>query len=195
MQEWRKTIKEYIDGLNEHDKQSDYIDELLSTFISKKLLCDVSGDDEKAINKFLANINKTPVTAKNKDKIMCFYQEALDKGWMQPIPETIEKISRKSNFCNIWISRSIEISEGVLPATHCAKLTHSSSSGSSILDKSSNSRTDYISSSGLQEKIIDGTYPNATLSKQVKFLMLEHDGSYLFEEIQKGNSTIFTDFA
>ncbi|GAA6171849.1 hypothetical protein NBRC116592_15190 [Colwellia sp. KU-HH00111] len=195
MQEWQKTIKEYIDGLNEHDKQSDYIDELLSTFISKKLLCDVSGDDEKAINKFLANIKKTPVTAKNKDKIMCFYQEALDKGWMQPIPETIEKISRKSNFCNIWISRSIEISEGVLPATHCAKLTHSSSSGSSILDKSSNSRTDYISSSGLQEKIIDGTYPNATLSKQVKFLMLELDGSYLFEEIQKGNSTIFTDFA
>ena len=193
--DWQSVIEGYIDGLGEQEKQVEYIDELLSRFISKKLLSDLSGNDEKSINKFLVNVKKTPATAKNKDKFLSFYQSALDNGWIKSISDTIEKISRKSNFWNIWISRSVEISEGVLPATHCAKLTHSSSSGSSILDESRNSRTDYISTASLQEKIIDGTYPNATLSKQVKFLMLEHKGCYLFEEIQKGNSSVFSNFS
>jgi CRISPR-associated protein Csy1 len=193
--DWQSVIEGYIDGLGEQEKQNDYIDELLSNFISKKLLSDLSGDDEKAINQLLGNVKKTPATAKNKDKFMTFYQCALDNGWINSISETIEKIIQKNNFWNIWISRSIEISEGILPATHCAKLTHSSSSGSSILDESSNRRTGYISTASLQEKIIDGTYTNATLSKQVKFLMLEHNGSYLFEEIQKGNNAVFSNFA
>ncbi|WP_162599225.1 type I-F CRISPR-associated protein Csy1 [Shewanella algidipiscicola] len=193
--DWKSVIEGYIDGLGEQEKQNEYIDELLSIFISKKLLSDLSGDDEKSINKLLGNVKKTPATAKNKDKFLSFYQSALDNGWIKSISDIIEKISHKSNFCNIWISRSIEISEGILPATHCAKLTHSSSSGSSILDESGNSRTDYISTSSLQEKIIDGTYPNATLSKQVKFLMLEHNGSYLFQEIQKSNSAVFSYFS
>ncbi|WP_428615841.1 type I-F CRISPR-associated protein Csy1 [Pseudoalteromonas sp.] len=193
--DWQSVIEGYVDSLDEQEKQVEYIDELLSRFISKKLLSDLSRGDEKSINKFLRNVKKTPTTAKNKDKFLSFYQSALNNGWIESISDTIEKISRKSNFWNIWISRSVEISEGVLPATHCAKLTHSSSSGSSILDESSNSRTDYISTASLQDKIIDGTYPNATLSKQVKFLMLEHEGSYLFEEIQKGNSSVFSNFA
>lgn len=193
--DWQHAIDGYIDSLGEHEKKSEYIDELISIFISKKLKSDLLGDDEKEINKFLGNVKKTPVTAKNKDKFMTFYQSALDKGWIQSISEKIDQISHKTNFGNIWISRSIEISEGILPATHCAKLTHSSSSGSSILDESNNRRTDYISTSSLQEKIIDGTYPNAFLSKQVKFLMLEHGDSYLFEEIQKGNSSVFAYFS
>jgi CRISPR-associated protein Csy1 len=193
--DWQHVIKGYIDSLGEQEKHNEYIDELLSIFIFQKLISDICGDDEKAVNKFLVNVKKTPTTAKNKDKFMSFYQSALDKGWIESLSDTIEKIRQKSNFFNIWISRTVEISKGILPATHCAKLTHSSSSGSSILDVSNNRRTDYISTSSLQVKIIDGTYPNATLSKQVKFLMLEHNGSYLFEEIQKGNRLVFSVFA
>nr|WP_237666057.1 MULTISPECIES: type I-F CRISPR-associated protein Csy1 [unclassified Vibrio] len=126
---------------------------------------------------------------------MASYQVALERGWINSISDEIEKIKRKSNFYNIWIARSVEISEGVLPATHCAKLTHSSSSGSSILDTSSNSRTEYISTSSMQERTIDGTYLNAVFSKQVKFLMLKHNDSYLFEDIQKGNGSSLAYFA
>ena len=47
----------------------------------------------------------------------------------------------------------------------------------------------------MKERIIDGTYLNAIYSKQVKFLMLKLNGTYLFEEIQKGNSAALVDFA
>ncbi|MFL7864667.1 type I-F CRISPR-associated protein Csy1 [Vibrio cincinnatiensis] len=192
---WKNVIESYIKSLEEYSKQSDYRNELLAIFVSKKLLSLVSGEDEAEIKKFLIYIRKIPVTAKNKDKLIAAYQTAIDKGWIKSISDEIEKISRKSNFINIWIARSVEISEGVLPATHCAKLTHSSSSGSSILDASSNSRSEYVSTSSMQERTIDGTYLNAVFSKQVKFLMLKFNDSYLFEEIQKGNGSALVDFA
>lgn len=192
---WHHVIESYIANLAEHSKQSAYLNELLSRFLFKKLLAEVAGEDEKEIKKFLSQIQKIPVTAKNKDKFVASYQAALERGWMKSISGEIEKISRKSNYYNIWIARSVEISEGVLPATHCAKLTHSSSSGSSILDASSYSRDEYISTSSIQEKTIDGTYLNAVFSKQVKFLMLKLNGTYLFEEIQKGNKAALAYFA
>ncbi|KQB04266.1 hypothetical protein XV92_01190 [Vibrio metoecus] len=192
---WHHVIESYIANLEEHSKESAYLNELLSTFVSKKLLAEVSGGNEKEVKKFLSQIKKIPVTAKNKDKFMASYQVALERGWIDSISGEIEKIKRKSNFYNIWIARSVEISEGVLPATHCAKLTHSSSSGSSIFDASNDSREDYISTSSIQDKTIDGTYLNAVFSKQVKFLMLKHNDSYLFEEIQKGNGSALAYFA
>lgn len=192
---WHHVIKSYIASLEEYSKQSAYLDELLSRFVSKKLLAEVSGEDEKEIKKFLSQIQKIPVTAKNKDKYTAFYQAALERGWIKSITGEIEKINRKSNFYNIWIARSVEISDGILPATHCAKLTHSSSPGSSILDVSNDSRNEYISTSSIQDKTIDGTYLNAVFSKQVKFLMLKFNDSYLFEEIQKGNGAALAYFA
>ncbi|NAW69618.1 hypothetical protein, partial [Vibrio sp. V28_P6S34P95] len=107
---WHHVIESYIANLEEHSKESAYLNELLSTFVSKKLLAEVSGGNEKEVKKFLSQIQKIPVTAKNKDKFMASYQVALERGWINSISDEIEKIKRKSNFYNIWIARSVEIS-------------------------------------------------------------------------------------
>ncbi|EIF2259411.1 hypothetical protein LFR79_003445, partial [Vibrio cholerae] len=71
---WHHVIESYIANLEEHSKESAYLNELLSTFVSKKLLAEVSGGNEKEVKKFLSQIKKIPVTAKNKDKFMASYQ-------------------------------------------------------------------------------------------------------------------------
>jgi len=193
---WQDVIKSYIDELGDHDKLSQYVDELLSSFYLNCLLGASSEKDEeqKELSKLISKVSKTPTSAKNKSKFEAFYQDFFRKGWIEDRSEEIQFISNKTNFYNIWICRSVLIGEGVVPGTHIAKLTHSSSAGSSFLDRTTDKKKAYLSTNALVSKTLDGTYPNATLSKQVKFLMLEHKGVSLFDEIVDNNDSVFEGF-
>ncbi|GAC34440.1 type I-F CRISPR-associated protein Csy1 [Paraglaciecola polaris] len=170
------------------------MDELISIFLSKKLLTAKATNEEEKIEfiKLKSKVLKTKVTAANRPTFENFYCTLRDRGQIEDFSKDIDFISNKNNFVNIWICRTVELSEGVVPGTHIAKLSHSSSAGSSILDRSNIKDNRYLTTSSLAKEIVDGTYPDARLSKQVKFLLLEHKGIKLFDEILKGNYSVFS---
>ncbi len=192
---WHNVIKAYIDDLKEEDKKSEYIDELLSSSYKNSLMKAKTDkkEDKKALSKLLVKVKKLAPTYRNRSNFEAYYKICRNNKWVEDIDE-IQFIEKKTNFYNIWICHSLMLSDGVFPGTHIAKLTHSSSTGSSFLDRSSSTKSGYLTTSSLIDEIIDGTYPNARLSKQVKFLMLEHDGNSLFDEIKNNNSSVFSGF-
>ena len=193
---WQEVIKTYIDELNDEGKKGQFVNELLSSFYSDSL-AKASTDNEqeqKELSKLVATVKRIPASANSRVKFEALYSTFRSKEWVEDLTEKIKFIETKTNFYNIWICRSLMMGDGAVPGTHIAKLTHSSSAGSSFLDRSSTRKSEYLSTSSLSDEIIDGTYPNATLSKQVKFLMLEYGGVALFDELLKGNDSVFAGF-
>ncbi|WP_422475249.1 type I-F CRISPR-associated protein Csy1 [Endozoicomonas sp. ALB032] len=189
---WHKVIKHYIDDLKEHGNQQLYIDELVAIFLSKQLgLVTVSQEDQREFKRLIQPINKKPPTSKNRPLFEKAYQQLLEKEWISDFSLPLQRINNKTDFYNIWICRSVELSGGVMPATHAAKLSHSKSSGSSILDYSNNQKEGYLTTSSLKRKIVDGTYVDAKFSRQIKFLLLRHNETYLFDAIyDTGNAEL-----
>jgi len=191
---WRHVIKDYIGSLDDENKKESYVDELVSIFLAKNLL-NVTAEnknEQAGLAKLKNKISKTKITAANRPRFESFYHILRDKNQIKDYSSELNFIAKKNNFLNIWICRSVELSEGVVPGTHIAKLSHSSSSGSSFLDRSEASDNKYLTTSSLNKEIIDGTYPDAKLSKQVKFLLLECGGSRLFDELLKKNYSVFS---
>ena len=193
---WPEVIRHYIDGLQEHGNQQLYIDELVAMFLFKHLaLVTVSQEDQREFKRLIQPINKKPPTSKNRPLFEQTYQQLLEKEWISDFSLQLQRINNKTDFYNIWLCRSVELSGGVMPATHAAKLSHSKSSGSSILDRSNNKKGAFLTTSSLTNEIIDGTYENAGLSKQVKFLLLQHNNTYLFDAINDTNKAGLDHFA
>ena len=194
MHSWSDIIKDYINTLEENDKKSSYVDQLISIFLSKQLLTakTENNEEQSELYQLINKITKTTATAKNRSKFEDFYQILRNRKQIEDFSKDIKFIRNKNNFFNIWICRSIELSEGVIPGTHIAKLSHPSSAGSSILDRSNIKDNRHLTTSALAKEIVDGTYPDAKFSKQAKFLLLEHKGCRLFDEILKGNYSVFS---
>ena len=90
---------------------------------------------------------------------------------------------------NIYINCVISKCKNITLATHISKLTHSSNKGSSMIgEKYYSDNFKYLSSTSVKTTV-DGT-SSAAFSEYTKFLILEHEGVILFEEILKDNSTI-----
>lgn len=195
LQTWQDVITNYIDGLEEKDKQKQYVDELVAIFLAKELLLAKSDDNEKECQEQVRKIEKIPVTSSNRKKFEVCYSEMLAKRWVDDLSPQMDRIKKKSDFYNIWICRTVELSQGVLPATHCAKLSHASCSGSSIMDRSKSKKDAFLTTNSLNTEIIDGTYLNAERSKQVKFLMLRHGKINLFDAINDDSKADLNCFA
>ncbi|WP_086931677.1 type I-F CRISPR-associated protein Csy1 [Agarilytica rhodophyticola] len=194
--EWKNIIENYIDGLNEKDKLGEYRDELVSVFLSKKLLqAKVDNTENVELKKRLIKIQDKPATSNNRKEFESCYHDMLNENAIGSFNKQLDKIYKKTNFYNIWICRAIESSEGILPATHCAKLSHSSSSGSSILDRTTEQDNCYITTSSLRTELLDGTYLDAKYSKQIKFLMLQNGTRYLFDELSSKSKAGLRHFA
>lgn len=95
---------------------------------------------------------------------------------------------------NIYINYVVSICESLFPATHIAKITHSSSNGAAFVESLHSVKKESYISSGSTIQTIDGSYDNAALSGYVKFLLLEHQGVILFQELSKENCNILDDF-
>ena len=189
---WKEVIKNYIDSLNDEDKIDQHRYELCVYFILEKLNEAKVGDsaesdelkrDQKTINKVSAN-SKNEEEAKNKKtQLLNFYKKFIDRKWISNSFELLKEIEKKENFYNIWICRT-SYKKDFHPATHIAKLTHSSSSATSFVDGIVNHNFQYLSTNNLKKIDRDGAYANADLSKQVKFLMLKHNDNSLIDELK-----------
>ncbi|MBQ4845245.1 type I-F CRISPR-associated protein Csy1 [Pseudoalteromonas sp. MMG005] len=193
---WSALIKEYIDSTGEQNKLAEYRQLLLADFYKSQLLTAKAPveQDLKAFNKAYKAVEKIKITAKECDKLSLSYTDFISKTWIKGSAEQLAKLQEKSCFYNIWICKVLMQGDGVFPATHIAKLTHSSSCASSIFDRISVRDDSYLTTSSLQSPVIDGAYPNGALSKNVKFLMLDNSG-LLSEEIYQGNSEPLSSFA
>lgn len=194
---WAEVIKNYINELGDEKSKDEYHDFLLSYFYCNKLY-EAKPEDivkSKELNNKLKKINKIKVTSNNKKILEQYYKEFISNNWIKDTLYQCSFWERKSCFYNIWICRSLIMSEGVYPATHIAKLTHSSSSASSIWDNTLSENAKYISTASLRNKIIDGAYPDAALSKNVKFLMLTYKDKLLATELINGNTDALKDLS
>ncbi len=186
---WEEVIKDYIGGLSDNDKIDEYRDFIISNFLKKELLRASADCDEgkKNLNKVLKKIGAMSVSAKQRNKLEKHYEDFVSNNWITDKSEELLFLKNKTCLYNIWISRTLILGKDVYPASHISKMTHSSSGGLSINDNSQNSTYRYFSTSSLNCRAIDGAYPNAALSKNVKFLMLLHDEKMLSDELKIGN--------
>lgn len=194
---WEELIKEYIDGLGDEDKNTAYLDEIIANFYFQKI-CNPRNEIEnksKGLKKELEKVKKIPRTAKNKTKLQNIYQQFVKNEWITNEQAFFDFLIKKQNFYNIWINRATFSDEGILPATHVAKITHSSNSATSILDDSQSNKHGYLTTSSMRNKIIDGAYPDAKFSKIVKFFMLTFEGKILGNEILSGKTEILKSFS
>lgn len=194
---WGEVIKNYIDGLDDEKLKDEYHDFLLSDFYFKQLqIAKAEREDEKRqLEKELKKISKIKATHKNKENLEGYYKEFLGNQWIKDSSSQLNFLKRKKSFYNIWVCRALILGEGVYPATHIAKLTHSSSGASSVRDKTLMGNGRYLSTASLTTKIIDGSYPNAALSKEVKFLMLTHKKGMLADELSKEHKDTLKEIA
>lgn len=193
---WEGVIKDYLDKLGDESKKEEYLQFLLSNLFHLKLNdAKAQKDDQDLLKKELVNINKIKITPKNKDKLEGYYLKFVKNGWVKDCSNEVVFLTKKHCFYNIWICRAIVQGNGVFPATHIAKLTHSQSTSTSFLDASEVCKKTNLSTSSLSTKKIDGSYPDAKLSRNVKFLMLEHNGKLLSEELVSGCSETLSSFS
>lgn len=193
---WKNIIKEYIDSLDDNDKGNEYLSELVSIFCFEKSIQAKTGNslEEKSLINELKKLEKIKLTGKNKKQLKEYYCLFVNRGWIENFDSELKQLELKQCFYNIWICRAVALGNSVHPATHIAKLTHSSSGGLSILDSDYSINHKYITTSAIKNKQIDGAYPNATASKIVKFLMLKN-GNMLSDEINSGNRDTLKEFA
>jgi CRISPR-associated protein Csy1 len=186
---WEEVIINFIDNLNGENLKNEYLSLLLSNFFFNQIN-EAKAEEEnekKNLKKEQKKIEKIKVTHNNKKILEGYYNEFRKNDWIKDSSTRLNLIERKNNFHNIWVCRALILGEGVYPATHIAKLTHSSSGASSVWDKTITNNGQYVSTASLPRKIIDGAYPDAALSKVVKFLMLTHNGCMLADELNNGN--------
>ncbi len=189
---WQEVIIKYIDDLNEQDKIAKMKGTIIATALSKHLITAKTDDDKKnkLLQKELIKLQKTSLNERNLSKIENVYQKFVEEAWITSIDDTIVTLKAMTNYYQIWIRYALLQIDYVTPATHVAKLTHSSSGGSSIIDDISDVKAEYLTTSTLPNLIYDGAYPNASLSKVAKFLLLSVDSIPLGRLLKDGDSTV-----
>ena len=108
----------------------------------------------------------------------------------------VEEIT-KNHEPNQWMHDNVSNFDQVGVGTHVAKLTHSSSKGSSFFDNTIQvQNSSYLTTSNLKlHKLnIDGFYTDAKYSPNASFLLLEFQGSYIYELIIKNDFSFLSGF-
>lgn len=198
---WYQLIKQYIDGLGDEEYKDIYKYEVVARTYFDNLMAAAGKNQSKDLEIQVNKLKKIPLSGnkleniiKNVEKLEEIYDVFIANGWASSFSHEIDEILKKDNFYNVWICRAVAIGSGAVPGTHIAKLSHSSSAGSSIIDDSSNSVCEYLTTGSLRIRAVDGTYPDAKLSKQVKFLLLELNGVALYQRILNGDFSALVGF-
>jgi len=204
---WSETIKQFIDTLDEHQKLDEYRRLLVCEFYKDELLQAINMFDcsDKELREHKKEIEKLTeksfLRAKPKalesseNELESRYLRFITKGFLADSKEQLNQLKSKNNFYNIWICRVLIDGVGVLPATHVAKLSHSSSGASSLYDEIDTKKNGYVTTSNLRNIVVDGAYPDAFFSKQAKFLLLKTNGILLSQELMAGNPAPLREFA
>lgn len=188
---WREVITEYIDDLNEQDKTTKMKAAIIATALFDHLMTAKTNDVEqnKTLQKELTKLQKLSLNERNLSKIEGIYQKFVKDKWTASIDEVITALKSMTDYHKIWIRYALLQIDYVTPATHVAKLTHSSSGGSSLIDNIDEVNDKFLTTSTLSHPIYDGAYPNASLSKIAKFLLLSVEGIPLGQLLKMGDAT------
>ena len=92
---------------------------------------------------------------------------------------------------NVWLNKYSEKAKDVSFATHVAKLTHSSSKGSSILDNTKYRNNSYLSTNTLKQVIVDAAIDNNASAPAAAILNLEINGKKLLNYVKETDQTPF----
>lgn len=207
---WTATITDFIDELDESHLQEYFKQVRLAVCYQTHLLTAKISDDDsqdkqkkKDFDKAIQKITKTissPITqqAKALPELQKIYQEFTQKGYLSDISTQIQVIEQENNFYKLWIYHLLLVADGVSIGTHIAKLTHSSSSASSLVDEINETQNGVLSTSTLKNPIYDGTYlSGAAMSKYAKFYLLNIGNQPLGLLLKQGDfsplSELFSD--
>lgn len=192
---WQNIITKYIDDLNEQEKIAKMKGAIIAVALFEHLMTAKTDDSKqnKVLKKELIKLQKTSLNEQNLPKIESIYQKFVEEQWITSIDTTIADLKAMTDYYKIWIRYGLLQIDYVTPATHVAKLTHSSSGGSSIINEIDDVKAEYLTTSTLENLIYDGAYPNASLSKIAKFLLLSIDGIPIGKLLKAGDSTPLQD--
>jgi CRISPR-associated protein Csy1 len=90
-----------------------------------------------------------------------------------------------------WLSQWCGNAKDISFATHVAKLTHSSSKGSSILDTTVEKNDRYITTNALQSPELDTASSNAASLPIADILKVSVGGTTVLDQLKKGNKQFF----
>lgn len=113
----------------------------------------------------------------------------LKDEYLQFVSE-LEVQHQVANWLDEWAIKAKDISF----ATHVAKLTHSSSKGSSILDSSLSFDKCYLTTNLLHDPEIDTASSNAASLPVADILKVTHDGSSVLDYLKEEDFTLFESF-
>lgn len=187
----QQAIYTYIDDTGDAQNLQTIRDSLLAKAIFEQVILATTTEDQeqKALAKSLKTINNMRVNEKALDSLQKYFDEFTAKSFIQPDMRKINRLRNETDLYKLWIYHAITQINYVTPATHVAKLTHSSSGGSSVIDNISDTKEGLLTTSGLPSFDYDGAYPNASLSKIAKFLLIPIEDKPLGVWLKVGNAT------
>lgn len=204
---WTATITDFIDELDESYLQEYFKQVRLAVCYQTHLLAAKISDDDsqdkqkkRDFDKAIQKITKTgssPITqqAKALPELQKIYQDFTQKGYLSDIADQIQRIEQENNFYKLWIYHLLLVADGVSIGTHIAKLTHSSSSASSLVDEINETQNGILSTSTLKNPIYDGTYlSGAAMSKYAKFYLLNVNNQPLGLLLKQGDFSPLSQF-
>lgn len=197
---WTSIITKFIDDLDESHLQEYFKQVRLAVCYQTHLLTAKISDEDsqdtqkkKAFDKAIQKIIKicsSPITqqAKALPELQKFYQDLTQKGYLSDISTQIQAIEQENDFYKLWIYHLLLVAGGVSIGTHIAKLTHSSSGASSLIDEIDEKQNGLLSTSILKNPMYDGTYlSGAAMSKYAKFYLLNVDNQPLGLLLKQGD--------
>lgn len=209
---WYSVIRCYIDELDEQHKLPVMKYYLIGSLVwSHVFNGDSLHQQLKEKDKELAKKYKkikdikvsSPYRVKDKDNesyiakitdLVTFYHKLTKENLIDNIDKEIDDISAINDYYHTWLLQAVAQMEYVTHATHIAKMTHSSSNGSSVLDSIQDTKQGYLTTSSLDNLVYDGAYPDALFSKLAKFLLLSFDNRILGDLLKEGDVTPLSDF-
>ncbi|WP_412486799.1 type I-F CRISPR-associated protein Csy1 [Shewanella chilikensis] len=111
----------------------------------------------------------------------------------QEYSQAVSELERQHN-PSIWLDEWTKKAKDISFATHVAKLTHSSSKGSSILDSTKSEKYGYLTTNKLIEIEVDTASSNAASLPIADILKIEYEGVSVLDCVKAGDTSLFDAF-
>lgn len=108
--------------------------------------------------------------------------------------------TKKQEFSNkfsprVWLTWAAKNAKNVTFATHVSKLTHSAIDSPSFFDSKESTKNSYLSTSNLNNAVVDGAVRGNQFAPIYQFLELELNGKKLASEFNRSDSNFLACFA
>ena len=184
--EEEKFLKERIKGISEIFEKNDFFkkNELRDFFDPRK------NKKEKGQTSIEFQREKLKKILELKEKPNDFDEKEINDTYRRKIKEIEAKFEPTK-----WIRQACIEAPSVTFATHVFKLTHSKIDSKAIMDQIDERKFEYLTTSNIHNKIIDGAVTGNQYAPVYQFLELEHNGKKLAYEFRNDRSKVLSSFA